>query len=268
MPQNVTYAEIIPRVVYFVIWSLVTVFFFVDMFAIGKENTLPMYAKGLLIGGFALLSLLYLWSYYVCCCGDAGSVEQFYKSIGVLEDIRNGEIPEELASLPLCDKCGLPKPERTHHCGTCNQCYFRFDHHCPIMGNCIAFYNFKAFILMPIYGFFVLALLAVEICLVHQTWLGLFFIPLPLCFLMFSFSYCQSVCENSTTFEQIVLKKQGVDVNYNEGCYRNYIQLFGGFLGFMLPTRPTVTGFHWCGDDTESHILRRKRRMDMRTHLL
>ena len=49
--------------------------------------------------------------------------------------------------------CNNFKPERTHHCSTCNQCVLVMDHHCPWLNNCVGFNNRKVFILLITYTF-------------------------------------------------------------------------------------------------------------------
>ncbi|CAI8494255.1 unnamed protein product [Hanseniaspora opuntiae] len=44
-----------------------------------------------------------------------------------------------------CEKCMCQKPERTHHCKTCNVCVLAMDHHCPWTMNCVGLYNFAPF---------------------------------------------------------------------------------------------------------------------------
>ena len=257
MPQVVTYAEVIPRVVYLMIWAVVSTWFFLDLYLMDRAHYITDLYKGVIVLAYGLVSCLFLWSYIVLCCGDPGSLEEFYRRAGVLERIKNGDIPPEFQSLPLCDRCGLPKPERTHHCGKCNQCFFRFDHHCPMLGNCVALYNTKAFILMPLYGFLVLSVCLVSVSLVHKTWVTILFVPFLLTILMFGFSYCNNVCANYTTFEGLVLRGRSDSVDYSEGRLENFRQLFGGFLGFMLPTKPPVSGFHWCANNNTAPLLAR-----------
>mmetsp|Transcript_63953 Transcript_63953/g.133325 ORF Transcript_63953/g.133325 Transcript_63953/m.133325 type:complete len:306 (+) Transcript_63953:101-1018(+) len=46
-----------------------------------------------------------------------------------------------------CRTCKLWRPPRASHCSTCNRCFMRFDHHCPVLGTCIARNNHRFFIL-------------------------------------------------------------------------------------------------------------------------
>lgn len=50
-----------------------------------------------------------------------------------------------------CVKCSVWKPDRCHHCSSCNRCVLRMDHHCPWFATCIGYYNQKYFIQLIIY---------------------------------------------------------------------------------------------------------------------
>ncbi|ODV59217.1 palmitoyltransferase PFA3 [Ascoidea rubescens DSM 1968] len=46
----------------------------------------------------------------------------------------------------FCNRCKIWKPDRCHHCSTCQKCILKMDHHCPWFASCIGFKNSKYFI--------------------------------------------------------------------------------------------------------------------------
>eukprot|EP00042_Codosiga_hollandica_P032324 m.205378 g.205378 ORF g.205378 m.205378 type:complete len:217 (-) comp53876_c0_seq48:2247-2897(-) len=51
----------------------------------------------------------------------------------------------------FCKKCCLVKPERAHHCSTCQKCVLKLDHHCPWLNCCIGHFNHRYFVLFMLY---------------------------------------------------------------------------------------------------------------------
>jgi palmitoyltransferase ZDHHC9/14/18 len=57
-------------------------------------------------------------------------------------DVVNGR----LTKMKYCKTCDIIRPPRTVHCGLCNSCIERLDHHCPWLGTCVGKRNYKYFI--------------------------------------------------------------------------------------------------------------------------
>ncbi|TWW74766.1 putative palmitoyltransferase ZDHHC20 [Takifugu flavidus] len=121
---------------------------------------------------FHAFLMMFLWSYWKTIWSTPASPSQAFSLPRMEKELyereERAEMQQEILkkvarTLPVytrmpdgairyCKPCQLIKPDRCHHCSTCERCVLKMDHHCPWVNNCIGFSNYKFFILFLTYA--------------------------------------------------------------------------------------------------------------------
>jgi len=130
-----------------------------------------------------------------------------------------------LLKIKFCKTCYIIRPIGASHCGICNACVERYDHHCPWIGNCIGKNNYR-------YFFFFLMFFNIK------SILGLMLSLLQI----YKTNKCQNFLkfhhENSTIFNlsNYVINNCTYYVNINESTWINNLEIYND----NLTTRPFI----------------------------
>ena len=117
---------------------------------------------GVLYGVFFVLAVAhYLRVVTVDNCPDVHPCDE-EAAAGAVPEAEGRGLTTPGAPFPRCPKCDGVKPARCHHCSQCKRCCLKMDHHCPWMGNCIGFYNYKFFLNFLVWTTLLCTLVLVE----------------------------------------------------------------------------------------------------------
>jgi len=136
-------------------------------------HDVPLWKMGVALGLAALCGA----SLVLVCILDPGTVQR--REVAYVHHLRG--LPEtELALMSpehfaflhdgyradhyrWCRSCELWRPRNVSHCAECRRCFWRFDHHCHAVGNCIGARNHRFFALMLLSGAAAWMLAVIEI---------------------------------------------------------------------------------------------------------
>lgn len=187
--------------------------------------------------------------------GGDGGEDALRRSLGIesVIDVSGSE-------LRVCRVCRLRKPPRTHHCSACKRCVVKMDHHCPWTGNCVAFGNYKFFVLFLFWtsflGLFVAAALlpavvtySAESGSVHQLITFIMGLVFGLAIGAFFYSHVRLMQQNMTTLESMGSGSSMITITYgwNVGPLANVKQVLGNnYLLWLVPVATsTGDGISW-----------------------
>ena len=118
-----------------------------------------------------LIFLLYVITSYfliIVSFSDPGIIFRFPLKNNIIEDKKERRIFQlgYINRYKYCSSCLIMRPIRSTHCGDCNNCVEKFDHHCPWIGSCVGKRNYKYFFLFLL-SLNILIFLIVIFCLYH-----------------------------------------------------------------------------------------------------
>uniref|UniRef100_A0A8D0H6C7 Palmitoyltransferase n=1 Tax=Sphenodon punctatus TaxID=8508 RepID=A0A8D0H6C7_SPHPU len=102
--------------------------------------------------------------FLLCSCTDPGTVTKSNQALFAQAYAYDGVMFEKGA---ICPTCNVRKPARSKHCGLCERCVHRFDHHCVWINNCVGAFNARYFCLY----LFTLTVMAATVAVVTAAFL-------------------------------------------------------------------------------------------------
>ncbi|KAI4380480.1 hypothetical protein MLD38_006666 [Melastoma candidum] len=149
-----------------ILWLIIIALLVIYINSIIIAPSLPKLGAGssILASSGATIAVAGLIMLYRCSSKNPGYIS---KNTHELENVTDNEpllknVLNHLVFLSgnwyqLCTTCKIVRPPRSKHCSTCDHCIEQFDHHCPLVSNCIGKKNkwdFFMFLVLEVVAMF------------------------------------------------------------------------------------------------------------------
>lgn len=96
--------------------------------------------------GTTIMFMCY-YSYYLACTTDPGRLTKDTDKKKIKAAQKRYKYDDVMfLKKSQCRTCQFDKPARSKHCGMCNACIEKFDHHCIWINSCVGLYNYRYFL--------------------------------------------------------------------------------------------------------------------------
>ncbi|KAK7399263.1 hypothetical protein VNO78_10443 [Psophocarpus tetragonolobus] len=163
-----------------------------------------------------------------------------------LSDTRDVIVNGITVKVKYCSTCMLYRPPRVSHCSKCNNCVYRFDHHCPWVGQCIGLRNYR-FYYMFVLSATLICLYVNAFCWVYimriknseeiPIWKAMIKTPASIALIIYTFLFVWFVgaltvfhtyliCRNRSTWENGKYRREPQENPFDRGIINNFKEIF------------------------------------------
>jgi hypothetical protein len=98
---------------------------------------------------YVIFHILFTTSFVSCSFKDPGVMKSSQTKIGDFESVASVDettTSQDNSEYKFCETCMVMPIADSMHCYDCGWCVENYDHHCSVVGNCIAKNNLRNFI--------------------------------------------------------------------------------------------------------------------------
>ena len=237
----------------------------------------PLYKKIIYLFLYSIYLLLVILFCLICAFTDPGVVPingltaNELKNSNCCSSSRVFYINGIRYKVRFCYTCQIIRPVGSSHCKTCNVCVEKFDHHCPLVGNCIGKNNYRYFFvfLILINSFFIVTLFS-SLCAIifNKNLISIYIVILSVLTMLFITTlliyHIKFTCRNMSTYSNLKMKDTFIlfgnpfsRKNCKKNCYFTLFKKYVKRIDFTIKTHQpkesdSLTSINYSNSNSQS----------------